>query len=61
MINYCNNELGIAQSFSLLSKYTQVEECLEQEKNRFSNYSNVIEAVQHELLEVHRSKLEEKN
>ncbi|KAL2240044.1 UNVERIFIED_CONTAM: Cullin-1 [Sesamum indicum] len=45
---------------------SKVEECLNQEKGRVSDYLkfrskyNVVEIVQHELLVVHASKLEEK-
>ncbi|KAK4482720.1 hypothetical protein RD792_009887 [Penstemon davidsonii] len=44
----------------------KVEECIDLEKNRVSNYlkfgskNKIIEIVQHELLNVHASKLEEK-
>ncbi|CAI9779763.1 unnamed protein product [Fraxinus pennsylvanica] len=63
---YSQNALNWIETESYENYMVKVEECLEQEKARTSSYLNyrskfkLLEVVQHELLNVHAVKLEEK-
>lgn len=63
---YSGKALGWITTMSYENYMLKVEQCLEMEKSRvseylkFTNKNKVLEVVQHELLNVHARELEEK-